>query len=333
LFSFQYIPLLYLLAAIPLLALLYLQVVKWKKNTAKKIGDPQLVKELTKDYSPKLFGIKFALLAAAFGFCVFAAANLRKPGKDENITRRGLDIMVALDVSKSMLAEDIKPNRLEKAKQLVNKLVDKMGNNRVGLVIFAGRAYLQMPLTTDHGAARMYINAANINAVPTQGTVVGEALKMCGAAFNNKERKYKTVLLISDGEDHDETALEIAKELAENGAMINTVGIGSVQGAQIIDQETREPKRDEQGNIVISKLNETGLQSIANASKGTYIHLGETNDAVNKILKQLNTMEQRTFTDQSLVNFANYFQWFLLAALVLLVVELFLPERKLSLPV
>ncbi len=179
----------------------------------------------------------FALALAAV---IVASANLQKPGAMDDVQRKGVDVVIAMDVSKSMLAEDIKPNRLERARQLVYKLMDQLPNDRVGLVLFAGRAYLQMPLTTDHGAARMYIQQAGPDVVPTQGTVISEALRASNSAFNSKERKFKSIVLITDGEDHDPQAVPLAQQLAEDGVMINSVGIGSAEGAPIMDPATND---------------------------------------------------------------------------------------------
>lgn len=256
------------------------------------------------------------------------AGNLQSPGKMENISRKGVDVMIALDVSKSMLAEDTKPNRLERAKQLVNKLIEKMQNNRIGLVLFAGRAYIQMPLTADHGAAKMYIQTAGPEAVPSQGTVIGEALRMCNTAFDSKDRKFKSIVLISDGEDHDPQALQMTKALAQNGVMVNTVGIGSPDGAPLIDHMTNELKKDALGNAIITKLNEPELQKLAQDTKGIYIRLDDTSDAVEKIKTQIDTIEQKALGDETFINYKSYFQWFLAAALLLLLIELFTPERK-----
>lgn len=325
---FQHTSYLLLLAAIPLLVLLYYFVLRWKKRTIKKIGDERLVKELIKNYSPQRYAVKFVLIAFVFVLGVLALANLRRPGGVEKVNRSGIDIMIALDVSKSMLANDVKPNRLERAKQSVTKLIDKLSNDRIGIVLFAGRAYLQMPLTSDHGAAKMYLAAANTDVVPTQGTVIVDALKMCYASFNPKEKKYKAVVLISDGEDHDEGAIQTASQMAENGIIINTVGIGSPQGATFMDELTNQPKKDNSGNIVISKLNEEELKKIAVEGKGTYQLFTNTDDLVSKLESQLENMDQRTITEDSQVNYMNYFPYFLAAALILLLVEFFLSETK-----
>lgn len=326
--SFQHTDYLIALAAIPLLMILYFFVLNWKKKTIKKIGDANLVAEMIKNHSPQKFALKFVLILIAFTAGVFAVANLRSPKGMEQVSRNGIDVMIALDVSKSMLAQDVKPNRLERAKQALGKLIDKLSNDRVGIVVFAGRAYLQMPLTGDHGAAKMYLGSASTEIVPTQGTVISDALKMCYASFNTKEKKYKAVILISDGEDHDEGALKIAKQMTEDGIVINTVGIGSPQGSTIIDELTNQEKKDANGNTVITRLNEEELRSIAEKGNGSYLLFTNADELVSKLDAQLASMDQRTVTENSLVNYKYFFPYFLMLTLFLMVAELFISERK-----
>lgn len=314
--------------AIPITALLFYGVIRWKRGVSKAIGDEKLVKELVKDYSPRRFMIRFLLAITALALLVAGLANLRQPGEKETVNRSGIDVMIALDVSKSMWAEDLKPNRLERSKQLVNKLIDRLKNDRIGLVVFAGRAYMQMPLTTDHAAARLFVNAASPASVPTQGTAIGEALRICYSAFNTSEKKYKTIILISDGEDHEEAAETVAENLADNGALVNTIGVGSPQGATLTDRETGALKLDNEGNTVVTKLNEEGLKRIATITRGVYIRLDQTDAAVKQIAQELGKMETKAISDKSFVNYKNYFQWFLLPALLLLLLEIFIPERK-----
>jgi Ca-activated chloride channel family protein len=206
-------------------------------------------------------------------------------------------------------------------------LTDQLTNDRVGLILFAGRAYLQMPLTTDHSAARMYIQSASPDVVPTQGTVIGDALKMANDAFNSKERKYKSIVLISDGEDHDPEALKIAQTLKSSGVMINTIGIGSPEGSPIVDPATNELKKDEQGQTVISKLNEAELQQLSDATNGQYIRLDNLDDALITMTQQLDSAEKKSMTDSEFIDYKSFFQWFLGVAMLLLVAELFWPER------
>lgn len=327
-FRFEHIEHLLLLLLIPVLVLLFLAVLRWKKNTSMKIGDEKLVAQLTKSFLPKRYLLRFIILVTGFGLLVIAAANLQSATEVEKINRQGIDVMIALDVSRSMLSQDVKPSRLEKAKQLANKLMDQLQNDRIGLVIFAGRAYMQMPLTADHSAARLYINNASPEAVPTQGTVVAEALRIANTGFNKKDKKYKAVLLITDGEDHDEKAEKVAKELAENGVVINTIGVGSTEGSVIINPFTGEPKRDMQGNVVISKLNEQELMNIAHNANGIYQQLNDIETVAGKIQSQVSSMEQKAISDNSTLNYRSFFQWFLALALIGLMGELFISEKR-----
>lgn len=326
---FQYIEYIIALAAIPVMLLLYWMLIKWKKNTAKKIGDPELVKELTAEYSPQKFLRKFILFITAFALCVLAVAGLAKPDTSQKINRKGTDVMIALDVSKSMLAEDIKPSRLERAKQIVSKIIDNSPEDRIGLVIFAGRAYLQMPMTIDHAAAKMYLSSASPEDVPSQGTVISQALKMCYAAFNPKEKTYKSILLISDGEDHDDEAIKVTKDLAQQGIMVNTIGIGSPQGAPIMDPETHQYKTDEKGETVISKLNQEELSNIAKTGNGIYQLFTNTDEVAENLRKKLSTISSSTsVSDSSYASFKQYFQYFLAAAFLLLLIELLMSEKR-----
>jgi Ca-activated chloride channel family protein len=326
---FQYIEYLIALVALPVMILFYFLVIKWKKNTANKIGDPSLVKELTAQYSSKKFLTKFILFIFAFALCAFAVAGLVKPDGTQKINRKGTDIMIALDVSKSMLAQDIKPSRLERAKQVISTIIDNSPDDRIGLVIFAGRAYLQMPMTIDHTAAKMYLASASPDDVPTQGTVISQALKMCYAAFNPKEKTYKSVLLISDGEDHDEDAIKVTKQLAEQGIMVNTIGIGSPQGAPIMDPATGQYKTDSKGQMVITKLNQEELSNIAKAGNGIYQLYSNTDEVAGNIKKRLSRIGQATtLSDNSFASFKQYFQYILAAAFILLLVEFFVSEKR-----
>jgi Ca-activated chloride channel family protein len=316
------------LLLIPLLIFLFYQLSSWKNKLSSRIGDPALVAQLVKSFSARKFLLKFILVCLAVFFLVAGLANLRGNGNAENISRQGVDVMIVLDVSKSMLAQDIKPSRLDKAKQLLYRLIDRLQNDRVGLILFAGRSYMQMPLTTDHGAAKLYISEAGPEAVPTQGTVFAEALRMANNSFNQNEHKYKAVILISDGEDHDPEGLKTAKLLADDGVMVNTVGIGTPEGSIIIDPETKQPKKDEIGNTVISKLNEQELTGISDATNGIYIRLENLEDATTTLTQRLDSIEKRALSDTEFINYQNYFPWFIGLAGLLLVMELFIPERK-----
>jgi Ca-activated chloride channel family protein len=255
-------------------------------------------------------------------------ANPRKPDESSAEARKGIDLVIALDVSNSMLATDLAPDRLSRAKQFISRLIDNLKDDRIGLVEFAGNAYLQMPLTFDQSAARLYVSTANPGAIPAQGTSIGDALQKADIAFGDETDRFRSIVLITDGETHDENALKKAKELAGKGVMINTVGIGSVEGSTIIDTTTGGPKRDETGQVVVSKLNEQLLQQIAATTNGTYIHLESAEAAVKEVLSQYAQIEKKALGDTSLLAYKTYYIWLTLPMLLLLLVEIFIPDRK-----
>lgn len=281
---------------------------------------------LIRGYSQKLVTSKFIFLSIAFALGVVAVMNPRQAGPSENFSRKGIDVMIALDVSKSMLANDVQPSRLEKAKQFINEVLDKMPDDQAGLVLFAGKAYLQMPLTVDHDAIRSFVSEANPNSVPIQGTVINEALAMSANAFVSAE-KFKTVILISDGEDHDEKALKTAEDLAQQGVMINCIGIGSPEGATLIDS-TGDTKKDELGNVVISKLNELELQQLAEKTNGVYYRLENDKNPTKELMDHLSQIEKKAFVDTAFINYKTFYAWAGVAMFIFLIIENFIPEKK-----
>ncbi len=327
-YQFQHKDLYWLMVGALLLSILFVNVLRWKKETVKRMGDERLVKALIKDYFGRLFFLKFIFLLIAFIVGVIAVMNPRQAAGGENTVRKGIDVVIALDVSKSMLATDYAPSRLEKAKQFLQKLFDKMPDDRIALIFFAGKAYMQMPLTADNGAAKLFVSSAAPDAIPQQGTVISDALEMSTKAFNPADKKFKSVILISDGEDHDANALSMAEELSKQGIMINTVGIGSPEGATIPDTITGENKKDEAGNVIISKLNEAGLKEIAITTNGIYLHLEESDRAVAQVMSQLSQIERKAYADSSQISYRNWYWLFSGIMLLLLVIEFFLPEKK-----
>ncbi|MET6999017.1 VWA domain-containing protein [Chitinophaga defluvii] len=326
---FQHSEYLWALTLLLVLQLAFIGVSWWKRRSIRKLGDPALVEKLFSGYSRRLFVLKFLLIFIAFFFGVIGLANLQKGSRMEKITRKGVDVMIALDVSKSMLASDVQPDRLTRAKQLISKLIDKLDNDRVGLVVFAGNAYLQMPLTVDYSAAKMYLSTVSPDMIPTQGTAIGQAIQTSDDAFNKKERKHKSLIIISDGEDHDETALQRTKAAFDNGVVVNTIGIGSPTGSPLPDPETGGYKKDRSGNTVISKLNEQELKSIASAGKGLYEHLdNNTDDVVNTLVTKIDSMEQKEFGENVFTDYNSYFQYFLAICLALVLIEFFIPEVR-----
>jgi Ca-activated chloride channel homolog len=325
--QYQYPQAFWLLTGTGLLLLIYVGYVVWKKKAAKRIGDQRLIKELTKSYSPLKSGIRFTLLLLSFALGCLALTNPRKPIDSPGDEKRGIDVVIALDVSNSMTATDVAPDRLQKAKAFINKLIDKLPNDRVGLVLFAGNAYVQMPLTFDHGAAKIYVGAATPGSIPSQGTAIGDAIEKSRLAFEEGSERFKSIVLITDGETHDENAVTAVQEAAAFGIMINTVGLGSPDGTTILDSAGAE-KKDEAGNVVISKLNDVILKEIASTSKGAYVHLQNTDEAVTEITSQFTNIEKKALTDTSLYNYESFYAWLVLPMLLLLLTELFISDRK-----
>lgn len=326
--SFQNIEfLLGLLLLIPLV-LIFVLVLRWKRKTTKALGDETLVSKLTAGYSAKLYKVKFVAVLVALALCIVAATNVRTPLDSGKEQTAGIDIMVALDVSKSMLSNDVKPSRLERARQLVNMLIDRSDNNRVGLVLFAGKAYLQMPLTADLAEAKLFLSNASVDAVPVQGTDISEALQLCNNALDTKEKKHKAVVLISDGEDHDEGAEKTATTLADNGAIVYTVGIGTAEGSTITESGTGTFKTDRNGKTVISKLNEEELKQIASITGGDYFHMEDVSKTVTEVSNALNGIEKKLVESGGERSYLSLSPFIIAIALLLLVVEIFVPERK-----
>jgi Ca-activated chloride channel family protein len=330
LFSFAHIEYLLLLALLLPALLLFVLNKRWKKKAAKKLGDETLIQQLTATHSTKKFNSKFWLLFFALAFTALGAANLRMPGKTENINRKGRDVIIAMDVSKSMLADDIKPTRLEKAKQFVSKMIDALPDDRIGLIWFAGKAYLPMPLTADEGAAKMFVQSANPDDIPIQGTVLNEALQLAAQSFPEESKRYRIVILITDGEDHDEAATEQAKQLKEEGILLLTIGLGTEEGSTINDPVTNEFKKDKFGQTIISKLNETLLKKMAEANGGMYGNLQDIDAMVKDVSAVINQLEKKSAEGNggAPTNFVNLFIWFLATALLMLIVEFFISEKK-----
>lgn len=311
----------------PLLAGLFLLYQAWRRRVQKRMGDPQLVKLLFPSYSARKKITKLVLFLFAFALGCVAVANPRRPDKVQEDVRAGIDVILALDVSNSMLATDVAPSRLLRARALLSKLIDQLPDDRIGLVLFAGKAYIQMPLTTDHSAAKLFLDAASPADISAQGTAVGEALQKSGFAFGESER-FKTIVLVSDGETFDENAVQQAKELGTQGVMVNTVGIGSPEGATIYDTTTNAPRRDASGSVIISRLDEALLQQIATITNGLYRHLDNTDKTASELVAQLAQVEKKALGDTSLFTYRTFYMWLALPMLLLLGVETFLPDRK-----
>jgi Ca-activated chloride channel family protein len=317
--------LLWLLSILPVILLL-LYAHKWRQNIKQKMGNERLINLMMAGLSTARRRWKAGLIIAAVALLGFAMPNLQKPVQEAGAGLKGLDVMIALDVSNSMLATDEQPNRLEKARLLASKLIDYMQGNRVGIIAFAGDAYLQLPLTTDITAARLYLQSISTSLVPRQGTNIFDALQLANRSMDPAEHQYKAVVLITDGEELDKKAIEAATELKKSGVVILPIGIGSPTGATIPD-ENGETKKDEKGQVVISKLNDKMLKELAGITNGTYRPMGETDETLQSLKTELSAMDQKPISNTNLMNFKSYSHWMIGAALLLLLIEIILPER------
>jgi len=313
------------------LVLLFWYVIRWKRSARKKLGDTRLVDLLTKDYSAQRYRLKVIIVLIALSLGIVALCNLRRPLQIRGSKANGIDVMIALDVSKSMLSQDEKPSRLDKAKQFINQLTDKLENNRVGLIVFAGQAYLQMPLTADATATKMFVGNASPDFIAVQGTNLSAALQLSDASLDTKEKKYKSVILITDGEDHEDKAIEVAKQLADHGTVLHTIGVGSAEGSPITEPGTNEYKRDENGQTIISKLNEDLLKQLAQTTNGTYHSLDNTATVSDAVMVELNGMEKKAISSAGgYTEYQSFYPYFLAITVLLLMAEVFISEKKLQ---
>jgi Ca-activated chloride channel family protein len=322
----------YFLAIIPVMVVLFVLLQIWKRNTQKKFAHSPLLKRLTPDKSDFKSSLKLILLVLAISLLTVALVNPKIGTKLETVKREGVDIVFAVDVSKSMLAEDIAPNRLEKAKRLVSEIINQLNSDRIGIIAYAGQAFPQLPITTDYGAAKMFLQSMNTDMLTSQGTAIDQAIQLATTFYDDEEQTNRVLFIISDGEDHSEgTTLKAVEEAREEGIRIFTVGVGKTKGAPIPIKRkgvVESLKKDNKGEVVITKLNEVVLASIADDGDGVYIDGSNTESAVELIKEQLNQMDKTEFEAKQLAEFKDQFQWFLGAALLLLFLDIFVLDRK-----
>lgn len=322
---------LWVLIALPILFLLFMLTQRWRKKAIDRLGDSGLISRLMPGFSIKRRWFKFLCYLASLGLIIFAIANPQMGTRLEKVKRQGVDVVIAIDVSRSMLAEDIKPNRLQRSKQFVSKLIESMSNDRVAMIVFAGNAYLQMPLTIDYSAAKLFLNSVNVNTVPTQGTAIGQAINLALESFDAEEKKFKTLILITDGENHEEGAIEAAQIAKEEGIIIYTLGVGSDDGGTIpIYQRGRKVNtvRNAQGEIVISRLNKEMMTELSQAAEGKFFQLTNGRDEIELILSELAGMDKKDFEDRMFTDFEDQFQWPMALALLFLVLGYMINDRK-----
>ncbi len=322
---------LYALALIPVLILIYIWAMKIKQKSLRTFGDINLMKLLIPDLPIYKNIIKFTLPAIALSLIILGLANLQVGSKLEEVKREGVDIIIALDVSNSMKAEDIKPNRLESAKREISLLADKLQNDRIGLVVFAGQAFLQLPLTPDYSAAKLLVSTVETDIVPVQGTAIGAAIRLAMKSFVAGEQKHKVILIITDGENHEDDAIGEAKNAADEGVIVHTIGMGSPLGTPLPLYQNRVQvgyKKDKDGNIILTKLDELVLQQIAQAGNGKYISAVNGRKQLETILDEIALMEKKEYASKIYTEYEDRFQYFLGFALFFLVMDFFISERK-----
>ena len=322
---------LYLLFILPILVVIFLFNLYWKRKKQREFGDVELIKKLSPDKSPFKSTLKFVVLLLAFACLIMALVNPKIGTKTETVKREGIDIVFAVDVSKSMLAEDIAPNRLDKTKQVISQIMNELGSDRIGVVAYAGSAFPVLPLTTDYGVAKMFVQSMNPGMVSSKGTSIEDAIKISESYFDPKSKTSKLVILISDGEDHSEGAKATAEEAKKAGLKILTIGVGTTKGGPIPLKRNgvvESFQRDRQNEVVITKLNESSLQEIAKITEGKYINGRNTKEVVDFVKNALENIEKTEFESTQFTDFNSQFQWFLGMGLLLLVVDVFLLEKK-----
>lgn len=321
----------YLLAIIPAMIVIFLLVFWWKKRTQRKFSDAALLKKLAPNSSPFKANLKLVMLLISIAFLIISLVNPKMGSKLETVKREGVDVVFALDVSKSMLAEDIAPNRLEKAKQIISKIIDNLGSDRVGVIVYAGNSYPLLPITTDHAAANMFLQNANPDMVSSQGTAINEALELAKTYYNNDEQTNRFLIIISDGEDHQEETKQIAQNLANEGVKIYTIGVGTEKGGPIpmrLNGAMIGYKKDDKGETVITKRNLDILENIADVGNGKYLDGNITENPVNEITDIITNAQKSEFETKQFSDYKDQFQWFLAIAIFFLFLDAFMFDKK-----
>ncbi|WP_291528685.1 VWA domain-containing protein [Bacteroides sp. UBA939] len=319
---------LYLLLLLPFLVAFYLYSNYRRRKAIRKFGDPVLMAQLMPDVSKYRPDIKFWLAFAAIGLFAVLLARPQFGSKLETVKRQGVEVIIALDISNSMLAKDIQPSRLEKAKRLVAQLVDKMENDKVGMIVFAGDAFTQLPITSDYISAKMFLESINPSLISKQGTAIGAAVNLATRSFTPQEGVGRTVIVITDGENHEDGAVEAAKTATEKGIQVSVLGVGTPDGAPIPVGNTNDFRRDREGNVIVTRLNEQMCQEIAQAGNGIYVRVDNSNAAQKAITQEIDKMAKADVETQVYTEFNEQFQSIAWIILLLLLVEMLILERK-----
>lgn len=317
--EFAYPSYLWLLALVPLVPVLYALRAKMRDRRMRKLGDEPLVRALMPSYAPGRAWIRVLLFSLALGFVAVGLARPRTGSSFKEKSLKGAEIIICLDVSNSMLADDYSPSRLERAKLAISRIVDKLSDDRIGLVIFAGSSFVQLPVTADYVSAKMFLGSLNPDAVTVQGTDIGNAIFTAARSFSEEQAKSRAIIIITDGENHEEGAIEQAKAVAESGVRIYTIGVGSAKGQPI--SINGELMRDMDGEIVVTKLDEGLLREIAEVGNGAYVHAGNDEFGLAPIISSIDELEGETYSKTVYEDYDEYFMYFFAVGLILLVIE------------
>ncbi|MBO4558082.1 MAG: VWA domain-containing protein [Bacteroidales bacterium] len=311
---------------IPLFFLGYWWYLKRQKARASRLGDPALVKKLMPEVSRSKGWLKVSFFSLAFFFFVLGLCRPQLGARLQERETNGVEIMIALDVSNSMLAQDYSPNRLERAKLAISRLVDKLAGDRIGLVLFAGESFVQLPITTDYVSAKAFLNSINTESIPIQGTATAEALVTCARSFSSQSEKSRAIIVISDGEDHEGDVLETAESIAQEGIRIYCIGVGSTKGEPI--PMGGDMLRDKDGNIVVTRLNEQTLREIASAGNGEYVRAAAGEFGLNPIIENIRTIEASKLQSVVFEDFDEQYMYFFGIALLFFILEMLVGERR-----
>ena len=328
-FRFENPEYLYLFIGMPLLVALYIYLNIRKRNDVKRLGVISTVKQMMPELSLKRSYLKFWLIFGAICAGIFMVARPQFGTKVENVDKEGIELMIAIDVSNSMMAQDVSPDRLTRAKQILSRLIDIRKHDKVGLIVFAGEAYVQMPLTADTQSAKLFLNTIDTDIVPVQGTVIGEAINLGVNSFSSDKDVDKAMIIITDGEDHEGNAYEAAAKAAAQGIMINVIGIGSPEGAPIPEgYSDSRYKTDNDGQVVVTKLNEQMAMEIAKNGKGLYAHADNSNSAIRALEDELNDLQTKKSTSLTYSEYDEKFTYFAWFMLIILIVEVLVYDKK-----
>ena len=323
----------WLLAIVPVLLLLLIAALIWKKRKQSQFADKDLLKKLSPNQSVFKTILKIVVLCLAIACLTIALVNPKIGTKLETVKREGVDAVFAIDVSKSMLAEDVAPNRLEKSQQLVTQIINSLASDRVGIIAYAGSAFPQLPITTDYASAKMFLQNMNTDMLSSQGTAINEAIQLAKTYYNDDEQTNRVLFIISDGEDHEGDSVNIAEEASEEGIRIFTIGVGTTKGGRIPIKRNGvvlNYKKDQNDQTVITRLQEETLKDIAKEANGEYIYNNITKETVEKVTEILQNMDKKEFEAKQFADFKDQFQWFLGFGIFFLVLEVFLLERRTS---